>query len=290
MNSSTARKRRFRKNFLNRDFRLRHAEEWALLWRRDRSDYERGNFSGAEFCARVLLRVYEDLFEGRWRNGLRENPSRVPSLESGALTELCRYRVKSLPEAAVQALLRWAAGEIELHIFDHVPSSMEVLKLQTQGVRCLSLMVKPEDIVDFSHEGRDFLSFLIHDLIHAQLMTAGAEEFRHQIKFARWLHSEWPSLSVGIEGEALHELEYMASDMNSHIVHLLKTFKSWVKRRKPGWTLQRQGMSGLFFEEDEDLRRFLPLWEKLNEPATFAEKELLHAELLKVWTSFGPSL
>lgn len=264
----------FHKSFLAEDFRRSHARDWSLQW---------DGLQGPELCAQMVLTVHKSLFGRLWHNG-RRSSSEISGHEAptSAIETLAQYKVRAFPETAAIGLSRWARGEVELQVFNGLPLPEEILGLQAQGIRCISVLTKPSDIETFQHEGRDFFSFMVHDLIHAQLMTADAESYRHQIKFALWLKAEWHDLIQGLNVEGRRQLEYMASDMNSHIIHLLKTFKSWVQRHRPE-LLERTRWLKAFAAADDSLEvDFQRYWLQLNE-ARGANVDDLHRGLLHFW-------
>lgn len=250
-------RQRFHKHLLPIPFRTARAAEWASNWKRVRVLE-----TPPEFCARVIADTYRDFFGDHWSNGPRVCN---PSPPTPALALLAKNRVRRLPDSSIQALIRWSRGDIHLRLFDRVPLPLEVLQAQAQGCRCVSALTTEDEIRNFEIDGRDFLTFLIHDLEHAQHLTADPVAFTCQIKFAQWILRLWPEVRPCLYGQALAEFEYLASDMNSHIVHLLKTLKSWS---------QRHGIDLSHFPESlkED-------WKSLNT----AEED--RARVFKNWTA-----
>lgn len=175
-------------------------------------------------------------------------------------------RYRSLPDAALITLEKWQRGEINLQLLSHVPTPLEVLQAQARGERCVSALVTFDEILNFEQDGRDFLSFLIHDLVHAQHFFVDPESSRLQIRFACEM---LPIVkSQAFENSPLKsEFEYLISDMNSHVIHLLKTLKSLCDRLgDPRLT------AALEFQ--------IPLWRELNSPSETSET---HERLLRAW-------
>jgi hypothetical protein len=231
----------------------------------------------------MILTVHQALFGRLWHNGRR--PSSIVDGEfpnGGALELIAAYKVRALPQTAADALIHWAQGRIHLQMFTGLPPPEEVLRLQCQGIRCVSVLKKSADIRDFSHEGRDFFSFMVHDLIHARLMTVDPENFRNQVKFARWLNSQWEDLQRNLAPAGRMELEYMASDMNSHIIHLLKTFKSWIARHRPDLLPAPPPLDVFSLGDRSFERRFQEYWRLLNRDVPDGQ-HWLHHDLLELW-------
>lgn len=279
---SRRRRNSFHKSFLSEDFRSTRASRWAAEWRPLLLGLADGRLRAPEVCARIVVDVHRELFGERWTNGLRAQ-SEAAHQETPALALLARHRVRALPETAAQALLRWASGEIHLETFLRLPDAFEVLKLQARGIRAVGLHLTEEEIRGFHQEGRDFYSFMIHDLIHAQLMTEDPLAYSHQVKFAGWLWRDWAHLTTGLSGEGLRELEYMAADMNSHIVHLLKTFKSWMERHRPELAELNSWLVPFGSVDSEILEGFEKGWSQLNREVALGQPDV-HREILELWS------
>ncbi len=284
--SSLRRNYSFTKSFLSELELNEFANDWARELAPSLAQYHAQKINGAELCTRLVLVVYKSLFASRWQNGQRQTQVEFAGGESfQALNTLGRYKIRSLPDAATEALLRWGKGEIELKMFHSLPAPTEVLELQSRGIRCVSVFLDASEMRAFRHEGRDFFSFLIHDLIHAQLMTRNSEDFEQQVKFAMWLKTNWTILTEGLSREANTELEYMASDMNSHIVHLTKTFKSWVERHKPELLLKSDWFNAFSNEGSVKINEeFLVHWQKLNLKGEGSHQvDQTHLAMLEFW-------
>ncbi|MGZ3771341.1 MAG: hypothetical protein ACXVCP_08305 [Bdellovibrio sp.] len=142
----------------------------------------------------------------------------------------CSLSWRSVPLSAAKSLSAWKAGSYDLKLIVTVPSPEEVLMMQACGQRCVSMLIKPQEISSFVDEGRDVLGFIVHDLIHADHFFSDSEKARSQILFCKKLQLvlQIPEIQQMIFDDAVFksEFNYLMSDMNSVPLHLLKTFKA----------------------------------------------------------------
>lgn len=139
---------------------------------------------------------------------------------------LNRIRFRGIPDTARQALLQWLDKKYPLHLFLYIPTVNEVFNMQKWGGRCVTFFMQSSDITQLHHE-RDVISFIVHDLIHANEFYANQIRAKQQIGFYQWLDEikdfteiqELTSRSTGFQ----ERWDYLLSDMNSYCGHLLKT-------------------------------------------------------------------
>lgn len=156
------------------------------------------------------------------------------------LTYFCSQSWRSIPLSVAQSLMAWQAGKYPLQLFDYVPTPFEVLSLQTQGQRCVSMLQTQDEMQNFVEEGRDVLGFIVHDLIHADHFFADPAKAAAQVHFSQRLAVIFalPKIQEMLKADAVFksEFEYLMSDMNSFPLHLLKTLKAvllgYFKRRE----------------------------------------------------------
>ena len=145
---------------------------------------------------------------------------------------LSRIRFRGIPDSARQALMQWLEKKYPLHLFFYIPSIGEVFNMQKWGGRCVSFFMNAQSIIQLHHD-RDVISFIVHDLIHANEFYSNKEMAEQQIGFYQWLDEikNIPDLQLLIqESNGFRERwEYLLSDMNSYCGHLLKTFHAAFK-------------------------------------------------------------
>lgn len=153
---------------------------------------------------------------------------KIPSqLKSFDLFQVIRQvRIKALPETALRALAHMSTQQYPIEVIQFVPTPAELLQYQLEGRRILSFN---EDFATWPttlYHGRDFLSFMIHDLIHADHFFATSEHRAGQLGFYRCIAMilKREDLQEFLKNENFKEaFEYIISDMNSHPLHLFKT-------------------------------------------------------------------
>nr|BFD66284.1 hypothetical protein HAGR004_13060 [Bdellovibrio sp. HAGR004] len=156
------------------------------------------------------------------------------------LTYFCAQSWRSIPLSVPQSLMAWQAGRYPLLLCSYVPTPFEVLSLQTQGQRCVSMLQTLDEMQSFVEEGRDVLGFIVHDLIHADHFFADPVKAAAQIHFSQHLAVIYalPKIQEMLKTDEVFksEFEYLMSDMNSFPLHLLKTLKAillgYFKRRE----------------------------------------------------------
>lgn len=140
------------------------------------------------------------------------------------------FRLKGIPEAVNRTMINWSRGNWNIVLFTHIPKPKELLYLQVQQSRCITLINKKEWLDQLILNSRDPLSFLLHDLIHADHFFNQSETLRGQLGFYQLIYKiyDYPELKNSLKSDAefKKEFEYVASDMNAYVIHLFKCFKS----------------------------------------------------------------
>jgi hypothetical protein len=148
------------------------------------------------------------------------------SQEISILDFLKTVMIKPIPEAAMSGLFHFFTGLYDLEILSYEPRPAEILNYQIQNKRILTFdsnyKLWPEKI----YGQRDVLSFLLHDFIHAEHFLSDPQNHQCQIGFYKFIqkildHKILKDMLLTTEFNA--QFSYLISDMNSHVVHLLKT-------------------------------------------------------------------
>lgn len=140
--------------------------------------------------------------------------------------------LQTTPHATISALKSWAQFPDQLQLMSYVPSPEKVLILQSQGTRCLSLVYNESAHNHIVANGKNSFEFLTHDLIHADRFYRNPESAAAQRFFCKNIlmiyHS--PEIQTALQScpEFRERFEYLTSDMNSHLIHLLKTFRALI--------------------------------------------------------------
>jgi hypothetical protein len=142
---------------------------------------------------------------------------------------LANIKIKAIPEAALSGLFHFYCGDYDLKILCYEPAPQEILKLQIQNQRVITFEADYTVWPDKKYGERDFLSFVLHDLIHAEHFLSDPQKRLGQIGFYKFL--EKLMMSNLLDPYLLiprfdQSFSYLISDMNSHVIHLLKTLKA----------------------------------------------------------------
>jgi hypothetical protein len=146
--------------------------------------------------------------------------------EINLLTFLNEVKIKALPDSCLISLIKLTHQDDPLQIIFEVPKPLELLNYQLQGKRIISFNEDVSTWPTTLYHGRDFLSFMIHDLIHANHFFSSPENRHGQLGFYRSIKQilNDPELKILLQNEDFRNgFEYIISDMNSHPVHLFKT-------------------------------------------------------------------
>ncbi len=217
------RKRGYKKNFLTPiqcpAFSQYITEKMTPFWKK----WDEGLISSAELTAHFIEESIQFIQPSNWASR-RRNPSLAgqrPCLQFG---------FRGIPESAHQSLEAWLFQKYPLVLFVEVPDVQTVLKLQSEGKRCVSVIRDPQLINHYILGERDAFSFTIHDLIHADHFFSDPRQMYIQIGFSRFMKV---LAETSMIQQALHsnlrfneQFEYAASDMNSHGAHLCKYLKA----------------------------------------------------------------
>ena len=148
--------------------------------------------------------------------------SGAPRSDEALAGYLNQVRFFKIPPSIPKALQGWLVGKWPLHLLTRIPSPKEVLSMQTQGLRPVTL------IHDFPRAVRPILSkrnafdFLCHDLEHATKFCSDCTQLQTQIAFFRRLEMlmDAPFFQRLLGDPVFHEkMDYLISDMNTHPLH-----------------------------------------------------------------------
>jgi hypothetical protein len=165
-----------------------------------------------------------DLFSG---TEIRR-PSKISS-SLNIFDFLNSYRVKALPETCFRSLCFIVDDHYPLDLVDGEVQPLELLKIQISGRRVVALNERVEEWAGSLYAGRDYLGFILHDLIHADHFFSSSVYRAGQLGFYKFALAIFSLSSVQklLEDSKFKEgFEYIISDMNSHPLHLFQTLHS----------------------------------------------------------------
>lgn len=175
------------------------------------------------------------------------------------------YSLKGIPESVHRAMVNWYEGKWKIAMLEHIPSSRDLLKRQAQNTRCITLMTSPKNCIELVFVTRDPLSFVLHDLMHADQFFSQENSLRGQLGFYSLInsiydHQETKKL-LKSDPAFKKDFEYIVSDMNAYVIHLFKCLKSTIYRTQSSESYFHQILSWWNMNEDEKRSS-----QKLNTP------------------------
>lgn len=241
---------RFKKSILTPD----GAQSFARLHRDEFDQILAKDFlHDSELTAEILVRFHQLHYGKLWKGAKHSDPQlqALSCFENPSLEIFRHSTLKSLPCTVARSLCLWRTGRYRLKLLNYKPSPLELLKMQVQGFRCVSLL--SEDWGAFIDQERDVFSFVIHDLIHADHFFSQPQLFELQKYFYReilQLTERGFFDRATMTENSKNLIEYICSDMNSHPVHLYKTLKAALDMENPDlvpqmlemttWNLQKR--------------------------------------------------
>lgn len=222
-------------------------EKWLIEEARFlRPYFERfeNQLSGADLLAAIIIAYLNYRYPKNWLQSQQQSPSISfgPPLKDLGLklspnilkrispqdsigSVISSFTFMATPLAVNHALQKYALKQYPLILMKNIPSPKEVLLQQAQGKRCVTYFTNEGQMNHLVLGERDPLSFLMHDLIHADHFFHESNIKQGQIGFYRQVLN---LLEKGSLNSVYQEdrFEYLISDMNAYCVHLWKGLKS----------------------------------------------------------------
>ena len=144
------------------------------------------------------------------------------------------FNLKGIPLSINRTMMNWYEEKWNIEMLHHIPSSLELLSLQVKNTRCITVITHPTKVDLLVLGTRDPLSFVLHDLMHADQFFSQINSQKGQLGFYQLLYKNYnrPLLKsiLKTDSEFKNEFEYVASDMNAYVIHLFKCLKSSIYR------------------------------------------------------------
>jgi len=77
------------------------------------------------------------------------------------------FNLKAIPLSINRTMINWYQGNWKIAMLEYIPIPRELLALQVINSRCVTLITEPNEIDKMVRNSRDPLSFVLHDLMHA---------------------------------------------------------------------------------------------------------------------------
>ena len=158
-----------------------------------------------------------------------DTPVQIPpklNVEMNLIDFVNVCKINAFPESCNRSLCYISNRRYPLIITDQVPTPEELLHIQISGRRIITLNEDCDAWAEKLYSDRDFLGFVMHDLIHADHFFLEPEHRDGQLGFFKFIEN---ILADSVLKELLLShpfrsgFEYIISDMNSHPVHLFQT-------------------------------------------------------------------
>lgn len=175
------------------------------------------------------------------------------------------FEFKNLPESVLRCLRRWERREYQLELIQELISPEQMLRLQAQGQRAVTVdfaAAKEGRLVDGK---RDALEFLLHDLVHADLFFNDSNQYRQQVLFFQRIESfmsqSWLQEMLAQDQEMKFRFEYLISDMNSSVHHMHVYLRSLLVDafKKREGLLAKQSLSGNRLVMIDEVMELIPI-------------------------------
>lgn len=198
--------------------RIRHPKNWL-----QKNSHHPILSTQSPFQNKKLLQLIPESFQlNEWEK------EKLADLDIETL--FSQYNLKGIPLAASQAMYKWSIGKYPIVLLDYIPSSRELLKMQSLGKRCITIILNESEITKLVLNSRDPMSFIVHDLEHAEQFFANKNSIQGQLGFYKMINlvmdKEELKTRLKIDRTLKDEFHYVVSDMNAYVIHLLKCFKS----------------------------------------------------------------
>lgn len=189
---------------------------------------------------------------------------------------ISEFAFYGIPVSINRALARWFEDAYPLQLWTEVPTPEQLLKIQTEGLRGVTVFEDEKYLSQMINPLRDPFEFILHDLEHADRFFFDPNNQRGQMGFFKKLHNFWkhPDLQKMYMKDSTfqHEFDYLMADMNSYSVHMLQ----YMKAITLGYFLRLEGKTLkdiLSLEGQEQYEQFCNFiaqeWD-MHEPATEA--------------------
>lgn len=219
------------------------AQELQPVLRRIFEAYDVGTLRAPEFLFLVIVAICQKRRPSEWwmkgSSGFLFNSRSVKTINEtfralGFPAEIYgmndffkSYRLKKLPEGVSRILHLWDQGSVDLMLVDAAITPQEMLALQAQGRRVVTISRTALLQGNLVEGQRDALEFLLHDLAHADLFFK--ESHGEQVSFFKQVKRDLESNIYDIylqDSLFKRDFEYVISDMNSCRVHLESCLKA----------------------------------------------------------------
>lgn len=148
---------------------------------------------------------------------------------------LGNYQFLGVIPNVTEALCAWLRREWDLQLYERIPSPLEVLSMQTEGRRPITVLSEFPRLRQPVLSKPNAYAFMIHDLEHAWKFHHDPQLHQSQIAFFAALHA---AIERGLFASRLNDrvfaekFDYLMSDMNTHPAHSRQYLKAILIERQ----------------------------------------------------------
>jgi hypothetical protein len=147
------------------------------------------------------------------------------------------FNLKAIPESINRSMINWIEGLWKINLLEYIPIPRELLAMQVLNTRCVTVITDPEKIDLLVRQSRDPLSFVLHDLMHADQFFRQIDSQKGQLGFYQLIQNVYDKAELKklLKNDKVfkNEFEYVTTDMNAYVIHLFKCLKSSIFRTDP---------------------------------------------------------
>lgn len=196
----------------------------------DFEQWQKKQIDDYEMVARYIVTLAQFRSPKDWYQGTNNRLHHLQkplSDQHPYLKQFLSIRIKSIPEVIHQTLIYWFNGQWKLVLMEEIPSPKELLIIQRKGQRCVTMPMKLHQFQHYVLGERDVLSFILHDLIHAERFFGRPEIYHGQLGLYAFFDKHYSAFEPLLNDSLFkEEFDYAISDMNAYCVHVLKFLKS----------------------------------------------------------------
>lgn len=142
---------------------------------------------------------------------------------------LQRYGFLGVIPNAITALQSWLHGHWPLILCEHIPAPEQMLRLQVQGTRVVTVITEPSRLLQPVLSKANAFAFMIHDLEHAYKFFHDPVLHEGQRCFYRrmlTLCEQGMFEAYRYDPVFSEKFDYLISDMNTHRLHSLQFLRA----------------------------------------------------------------
>ena len=162
-----------------------------------------------------------------WLGEIARTPAqRLPAL---LIRYLERHHFLGVSSTVAAALCAWLKGQWSLTLCERIPSPEEVLSMQAEGFRPVTILSDPSRMLRPVLHKPNAFAFLLHDLEHAYRFFHDPELHAGQRRFfieLRYTIGQGSFRQHRADPTFEKKLHYLMSDMNTHVMHSLQFLRA----------------------------------------------------------------